>query len=119
MSRSWLAPRMAATQPHQVSDSATFQLSRIYSNRARERNIQISGKGNQCMRRTDILRHLLWSIGLIVLLIGCSSLPAQSTQISSSPTVQSIQVSPSQHVRQLKPDAPIPASCPATPVNVG
>jgi hypothetical protein len=71
------------------------------------------------MRRTDMLRHLLWSIGLIVFLVGCSSLPAQSTQRSSSPTVQSAQASPSQHARQLKPNAPIPTSCPATPVNIG
>jgi hypothetical protein len=74
------------------------------------------------MKRPDMLRHLLWLVGFIVFLAGCTtSPPAQSTQISPTPTVQSAQMSPtpSQPVRQLKPNAPIPASCPATAVSIG
>src|SRR5258708_36555871 len=73
------------------------------------------------MKRPGMLRHLLWLGCFIVFLAGCTSSPAQSTQLSPSPTVQSAQASPSpsQPARQLKPNAPIPASCPATPVNIG
>jgi hypothetical protein len=73
------------------------------------------------MKRSGILQHLLWLGGLIVFLAACTSLPAQSTRKSPTPTVQSVQASPSpaQPVRQLKPNALIPASCPATPVNIG
>jgi hypothetical protein len=82
---------------------------------------QIRGKGNQLMKRPDMLRHLLWLVGFIVCLAGCTSPPVQSTQRSPSPTVQSAQASPSPSppARQLKPNAPIPASCPATSVNIG
>jgi hypothetical protein len=73
------------------------------------------------MKRSGILRHLLWLVGFIVFLAGCAPSPAQSTQLSPSPTLQSAQAppSPTQPVRQLKPNVPIPASCPATPVNIG
>ncbi len=71
------------------------------------------------MKRPGQLQHLLWLLGFVVFLAGCTSSPAQSTQLS--PTVQSIQASPSpsQSVKQLKPNAPIPTSCPATPVKIG
>src|ERR1700738_4304277 len=73
------------------------------------------------MKRSGMLRHLLWLVGFIVFLAGCTSSPAQSSQLSPSPTIQSVQASPSPSppARQLKPNAPIPASCPATPVNIG
>jgi hypothetical protein len=73
------------------------------------------------MKRPGTLRHLLWLGCFIVFLAGCTSPPAQSTQLSPSPTIQSAQASPSpvQPVRQLKPNAPLPAFCPATPVSIG
>src|SRR5258708_39626959 len=106
---------------HQTPDSATFQLSRLYSRRMHKQQTQIRGKRNQLMKRPGMLRHLLWLVGFIVFLAACTSPPAQSTQLSPTPTVHSVQPSPSpaQPVRQLKPNAPIPASCKASPVNVG
>src|SRR5258706_15297206 len=52
-------------------------------------------KGNQLMKRSGMLQQLLWLGGLIVFLAACTSLPAQSTRISPTPTVQSAQASPS------------------------
>ena len=75
------------------------------------------------MKRPGMLRHLFWLGGIFVLLAACTSLPAQSPQKSPSPSpgVQSAHASPSpaQPAGQLKPNTPIPASCPATPVNIG
>ena len=51
-------------------------------------------------------------------LAACTSPPAQSTRISPTPPVQSTQASPTHPVKQLKPNVPLPASCPATPVNI-
>ena len=62
------------------------------------------------MKRPGMLRHLFWLGGIFVLLAACTSLPAQSAQASPSPA---------QPAGQLKPNTPIPASCPATPVNIG
>ena len=67
-------------------------------------------KRNQLMKRPGMLRHLFWLGGIFVLLAACTSLPAQSAQASPSPA---------QPAGQLKPNTPIPASCPATPVNIG
>ena len=68
-----------------------------------------------------MLRHLLWPVSFIIFMAGCTSPPAQHTQISPSPTIQSAQTSPSlsQLARQVKPNAPIPAFCKASPVNIG
>jgi len=79
------------------------------------------------MKRAGIFRRLLWLGGFIVFLSGCASSSAQGVQGASSPPVQSVQASPtlatqaspSQTIRQLKPDSPIPVSCPATPVYTG
>ncbi len=71
------------------------------------------------MKRSSRLRHHLWLVGFIVFLAGCTISSAQSARLSPSPTVQSAQASPSQPPKQLKPNAPIPASCAATPVNIG
>lgn len=73
------------------------------------------------MNRPGLLRYLLWLVGFIVFLAGCTSPPAQSTLRSPSPTVQSVQASPSPapSAKQLKPNATIPAFCPATPVYIG
>ena len=101
---------MIVCTSHQAPDSAPFQLSRLYSNRMHKQQTQIRGKGNQLMKRPSMLRHLLWLVGFIVCLAGCTSPPVQSTQRSPSP---------SPPARQLKPNAPIPASCPATSVNIG
>jgi hypothetical protein len=110
---------MIVCTSHQAHDSAPFQLSRIYSRSMHKQQTQIRGKGNQLMKRSGMLRHLLWLVGFIVFLAGCRSSPAQSTQLSPSPTVLSTQASSSHPARQLKPNAPIPASCPATSVNIG
>lgn len=101
---------MIVCTSHQAHDSAPFQLSRLYSSRMHKQQTQIRGKGNQLMKRPGMLRHLLWLVGFIVCLAGCTSPPVQSTQRSPSP---------SPPARQLKPNAPIPASCPATSVNIG
>ena len=112
---------MIFCKSHQVPDSAIIQLSRIYSKRIHKQHTEIRGKGGQFLKQSGILRHLLWLVGFIVLLTGCISTPAQSTQRGSSPTIQSAQAttSPLQPAKQLKPNASIPASCPATPVNIG
>jgi hypothetical protein len=112
---------MIVCKSHQAPDSAPFQLSRLYSRSMHKQHRQIRGKGNQLMKRSGMLRHLLWLVGFIVLLGACTSPPVQNIQRSPSPGVQSTQASPSpsQPARQLKPNAAIPASCPATPVSIG
>jgi|SRR5579884_1033734 len=62
------------------------------------------------MERSRRLQHLLWLGGLFVCLAACTALPAQSIQKPPSSTPP---------IRQLKPNAPIPASCQASPVNIG
>lgn len=73
------------------------------------------------MKRLGTLPHILLLGSFIVFLSACTALPAQSTRISLTPTVQSAQASPSPTppVRQLKPNTPLPASCQASPVNIG
>ena len=69
------------------------------------------------MQRSGMLRHLLWLIGFMGLLVGCTSPSAHSSQPSPPPSVQP---SPSSHTgRPLKLGAPIPSSCPAIPVYQG
>src|SRR2546426_5701792 len=72
----------------------------------------IPAKGHQAM-----LRHLLWLMGFLVLLVACASPAPHSSQPSPSPSVQ---LSPSSSAfRQLKLSTSIPSSCPATPVYQG
>jgi len=79
------------------------------------------------MKQAGIFRRLLWLGGLLVFLSGCASSSTQGVHGVPSPPVQSVQASPtltvqaspSQPIRQLKPDSPVPASCPATPVYTG
>lgn len=69
------------------------------------------------MLQAGMLRHLLWLMGFLVLLVACASPAPHSSQPSPSPSVQA---SPSSSAfRQLKPGTPIPSSCPATPVYQG
>jgi len=77
----------------------------------------IQAKGQQAMLQASILRHLLWLMGFLVLLVACASPAPHSSQPSPSPSVQ---LSPSSSAfRQLTPSTPIPSSCPATPVYQG
>jgi hypothetical protein len=69
------------------------------------------------MKRPGILHHLLWPVGFIVLLAGCATPSAQSTQVAPVPSAQSTRTSRS--VTQLKPNGSIPSFCPASPVNAG
>ena len=76
----------------------------------------IQAKGYQAMLRSGMLRHL-WLIGFMVLLVACASPAPQSSQPSPS---ASRPLSPSAAgFRTLKPNTPIPSSCPATPVYQG
>jgi hypothetical protein len=69
------------------------------------------------MLRSGMLRHLLWLMGLMVLLVACASSATPSSQPSPPPSVP---LSPSSSAfRQLKPSTPIPSSCPVTPVYQG
>lgn len=95
---------------YQAPDSAAIQLSRLYSRWMHKQRTHIRGKGNQFMKRPGMRRHLLRLVGFMVFLAACASPPAQSSQIAPSP---------SQPAKQLKPNAPIPTSCPATRVNIG
>src|SRR2546430_8751685 len=63
------------------------------------------------MKRPHVLHALLWLVGILVLLCGCTgpSQPQVQTPAASGAT-------PSAPVTQLKPEGALPSSCPATPV---
>jgi hypothetical protein len=79
------------------------------------------------MKRASIFWHLLWLGSFMVFLSGCSSLSPQGVSVVASPSAQSAQTSPtlparaepSRAIQLLRPDAPVPASCPLTPVYTG
>lgn len=79
------------------------------------------------MKRASIFWHLLWLGSFMVFLSACSSSSPQSVSAIASPPGQSVQTSPTLPVRAtpsrtiqlLRPDAPVPASCPMTPVYTG
>jgi len=66
------------------------------------------------MKRPHVLHALLWLVGILVLLCGCTgpSQPQVQTPAASGAT-------PSAPVTQLKPEGALPSSCPATPVYQG
>jgi hypothetical protein len=66
------------------------------------------------MKRPHVLHSLLWLVGIMVLLCGCTgpSQPQAQTSSASGAT-------PSAPVTQLKPEGALPSSCPATPVYQG
>ena len=79
------------------------------------------------MKRANVLWRLLWLLSFLVLLSGCGSSSPQGGAVISSPALQSTrasptlpaQASPSRTIRLLRPDAPVPGSCPVTPVYTG
>lgn len=66
------------------------------------------------MKRPHVLHDLLWLVGIMVLLSGCTgpSQPQARTPSASG-------AAPSAPVTQLKPEGALPSSCPATPVYQG
>ena len=68
------------------------------------------------MRLSHVLRYILGLIVLIMLVAGCTT---SSQQPSLMPPAASPGASPSASLKQLKPEGPLPASCPATPVYQG
>ncbi|HEX6479042.1 MAG TPA: hypothetical protein VF043_09365 [Ktedonobacteraceae bacterium] len=62
------------------------------------------------MKQPHVLHALLWLVGILVLLCGCTGPSHPQTQIPASPFAPA---------RQLKPERTPPSSCPATPVYQG
>jgi hypothetical protein len=66
------------------------------------------------MKRPHVLQDLLWLVGIMVLLCGCTgpSQPQAQTPSASG-------AAPSAPITQLKPEGALPSSCPVTPVYQG
>lgn len=90
--------------------SVLFQLCKVYLSGGNRKWV----KGSQCMKRFSVLNTLLWLVGLLVLLYGCTG-PSQSQKQAPAARTTSSYVPPT----QLKPEGSIPSSCPATPVYQG
>jgi hypothetical protein len=66
------------------------------------------------MKRPHVLHALLWLVGIMVLLCGCTGPSQRQAQTPSASGA-----TPSAPVTQLKPEGALPSSCPATPVHQG
>jgi hypothetical protein len=79
------------------------------------------------MKRATIFWHFLCLGSFMVFLSGCSSSSPHGASVVASPSGQSTltsptpdaRASPSRTIQLLRPDAPVPASCPLTPVYTG
>lgn len=72
-------------------------------------------------KRIHKLHQLCMLAGLIVLLAACATSSTPSTLPSPTSTLRSAKPSPTSPpgATQLRPDGPVPASCPVTPVYLG
>src|SRR5438876_1227351 len=71
-------------------------------------------ESNRCMKRPHVLYDLLWLVGIMVLMCGCTG-PSEPQAHTPPASV----ASPSATVVQLKPEGALPSSCPATAVYQG
>jgi hypothetical protein len=66
------------------------------------------------MKRSCVLCYLLYLMGILLLMTGCTEPPEQRVQAPSVSVT-----SPPRPLTQLRPESALPSSCPATPVYQG